>query len=414
MTDPLTKQVSKSKVAAALGVSQSTSFALILSCSARASPAALALAADRRRIALRRRLDALLDHRAQHAAKGCRGVANDPGRRPRCALDLWFKSQEATAADAAAMPQIGDATRSLIDAYAANPAGSLADQFAGSGRRTSDDGPVIRQCGYIGCLIVARDGTVLASFREELIGKNVKQLYEQQGFIESALAGTPQVSRPFPSTVMLPDKHGRLSAGQPTMFAAAPVRLDEGKPSAALLLRIRPEDDFTRILNVARVGESGETYAIDSSGLMLSSSRFTEQIKQLGLIPNTEDSDSILTLQVRDPGVDLTQGEAPVPGPRPLTAMAQEATAGRNGINVDGYRGYRGVPKVSAWLAPKIRDGRRQRSRPRRGLRGPVHSAHRLRRPVRPARRGRRRSNHRHASPFRVRLAFAQGDHRIG
>ena len=34
---------------------------------------------------------------------------------------------------------------------------------------------------------------------------------------------------------------------------------------------------------------------------------------------------------------------------QPLTYMAQEAIAGRSGVNVIGYRDYRGVPVVGAW-----------------------------------------------------------------
>ena len=34
---------------------------------------------------------------------------------------------------------------------------------------------------------------------------------------------------------------------------------------------------------------------------------------------------------------------------QPLTRLAAEAVAGENGIDVDGYRDYRGVPVVGAW-----------------------------------------------------------------
>ena len=35
---------------------------------------------------------------------------------------------------------------------------------------------------------------------------------------------------------------------------------------------------------------------------------------------------------------------------QPLTLMAQNATAGGTGMNLDGYRDYRGVPVIGAWL----------------------------------------------------------------
>ena len=42
-----------------------------------------------------------------------------------------------------------------------------------------------------------------------------------------------------------------------------------------------PDAEFTRILSVARSGESGETYAFDQHGLMISRSRFDDQLKKL-------------------------------------------------------------------------------------------------------------------------------------
>ncbi|WP_315983276.1 hypothetical protein [Aliamphritea spongicola] len=38
------------------------------------------------------------------------------------------------------------------------------------------------------------------------------------------------------------------------------------------------------------------------------------------------------------------------PRQQPLTLMAAQATRGISGINVDGYRDYRGVPVFGAWL----------------------------------------------------------------
>jgi serine/threonine protein kinase len=265
------------------------------------------------------------------------------------ALDLWLKTQENSAADAAAEPFVQEAARELLESHKSIRTAAALINAPAQARVHEHMKSSFSRRGYIGCLIVGRDGTVLASFREELIGKNAKDLWPERDFVDIPLSGKPFVSRPMPSAALLPDKQGRLRSGVPTMFAAAPIRLGESTVDAVLLLRIPPEADFTRILNVARLGESGETYAIDRSGRMLSSSRFTEQIKQLGLIPNTEDADSLLTLQVRDPGVDLTQGERPSLEPKPLTFMAEDVTAGHEDYNVNGYRGYRGVLKVGAW-----------------------------------------------------------------
>ena len=66
--------------------------------------------------------------------------------------------------------------------------------------------------------------------------------------------------------VMMKDDKGRLRTGNPTMFVAAPIRDDSFQVVGALGLRIDPEKEFSRIMNLGRFGESGETYAIDKAG----------------------------------------------------------------------------------------------------------------------------------------------------
>jgi len=71
----------------------------------------------------------------------------------------------------------------------------------------------------------------------------------------------------------------------------------------------------------------------------------------MGLIPDTELSKSILNVHLRDPGQDLsTSGRLKVRrSEMPLTKMAAACTSGRDGVDVEGYRDYRGVPVIGAW-----------------------------------------------------------------
>jgi tRNA A-37 threonylcarbamoyl transferase component Bud32 len=145
-----------------------------------------------------------------------------------------------------------------------------------------------------------------------------------------------------------------------TMFVAAPVRSSTGKIIAVLALSIKPEEEFTRIFSLARMGSTGESYAFDRRGMMLTVSRFDKQLKALRLIPNTPGATAILNLRLLDPGVDLSVGET-APKPRsewPLTRMARAAVMGENGYDVQGYRNYRGVMVVGAWAwLPEYRMG---------------------------------------------------------
>ena len=209
--------------------------------------------------------------------------------------------------------------------------------------------PAAESRGFNGYVVLDTNYLIVASGREQLIGFKSPPGYTPQ--LQASMAGTSRVTHPFPSVAMLPDAQGNLRAGVPTMFAAAPVRAADGRVIAVLGLRIVPEKDFTRILATARSGETGETYAFDRKGLLLSSSRFEDQLKRLSLIPDATDAYSILTLELRDPLVDLSRGKPP---PRrrpelPLTRAVADAVAGHDDLDVEGYRDYRGVPVLGAW-----------------------------------------------------------------
>ena len=135
------------------------------------------------------------------------------------------------------------------------------------------------------------------------------------------------------------------------MFVAAPVKSTNDAVIAVLSLRMRPEKEFTSIFSVARIGETGESYAFDRSGLMLTATRFDPELKTLGLIPPGRENTAILNLKLLDPEQELRPGEPPAK-PRDqlnLTRMAASATMGNNDFDVRGYRNYRGMKVVGAW-----------------------------------------------------------------
>ncbi len=204
-------------------------------------------------------------------------------------------------------------------------------------------------CGYVGFVMVSSDGVVLAADQDAPVGKTLS--CERKELFTLACAGQSLVSRPFRSRLFLPDKSGELKSNLPTMLVAGPIRDEQGKPMAALGLRIRPEDNFTRILQVVSFGKTGETYAFDRSGVLLSQSRFDEQLKQIGLLVDQADAQSILTLEIRNPEVNMALGKRPNlrRAEQPLTDAVAAAVQGKDGCNADGYRDYRGAPSVGAW-----------------------------------------------------------------
>ncbi|HEV3025779.1 MAG TPA: hypothetical protein VGX76_25070, partial [Pirellulales bacterium] len=140
---------------------------------------------------------------------------------------------------------------------------------------------------------------------------------------------------------------------RPTLALLTPLRDPVGgKVVAALLVRrAGAEGELRDILSHARTGRTGEAYAFDQDGLMLTESRFNQQLMAAGLIPDTPEAHSAATVQIRDPGGDLTRGYRPARplAARPLTWMAAHAVAGKDGFDLDGYRDYRGVAVIGAW-----------------------------------------------------------------
>ncbi len=154
--------------------------------------------------------------------------------------------------------------------------------------------------------------------------------------------------RPGPGGPRPPDADLNL------MEWVVPVTSKAGVNQAALILVQRPEEEFTRVLSVARPGETGETFAFDPAGRLISGSRFDDQLKQIGLLTNAPGVSSPLNVELRDPGRDLTEtpliGSSPLARESlPLMGIVSQAIAGESGSTVTPVRDYRGVPVVGAW-----------------------------------------------------------------
>jgi eukaryotic-like serine/threonine-protein kinase len=202
---------------------------------------------------------------------------------------------------------------------------------------------------YVGYIIIDAESRVISSDTDGIMAK-VLVGYRKEYF-GRVYEGEVKVSKPMKSLVLLPDKDGELRANVPTMFASAPVRDATGKPIAAIGFRFRPEEDFTRILQTARAGTTGETYAFDRNGLMLSNSRFDGELKEMSLLVDDPSVQSTLTLELKNPGANIASGERPKTRRKemPLTRPVIMATSQGAGFDVEGYLDYRGVPSVAAW-----------------------------------------------------------------
>ncbi|WP_050759411.1 response regulator [Luminiphilus syltensis] len=154
------------------------------------------------------------------------------------------------------------------------------------------------------------------------------------------------------NTTFIPPRRltDETGASRSEMYFAAPIIDHAGRPIAAVVATVDPGAEFTSSLGNAVVGQSGETYAFDQSGLMLSNSRFSEQLAELGRLP--KGGSTVAYLRLTDPGGDLTEGFTPNRSPSrwPTTAMFQAALQRETGAIPDGARDYRGRRVLSAWV----------------------------------------------------------------
>jgi serine/threonine protein kinase len=261
-------------------------------------------------------------------------------RADRTALQFWIREQARFAGVIATDQRVGGATSELLEISRRQPGDSEALRASSAQARLRQIvTPLLAETQDAAWAVLDPGGLVLASGTDERVGARAGgTLVEAVGrVVAGAVTFVPPTTRqPF--------------SAQPRAFILAAVPDAKGAASAALMLPVSAEQ-LARILNVARSGETGETYAVDSSGVMLSESRFPDDVSRLGLLPAAAKGKTTAVLEVRDPGSNPGKADA-AGGLRrglPLTVAAASASAGHAGSNIDGYPSYRGVPVVGSW-----------------------------------------------------------------
>lgn len=255
------------------------------------------------------------------------------------ALEQWMQSQERIASLSSAEPEARDTALSLIES-SRNGKTTPEQLFEDPRQQTLREvvGPTMQHWEFKEFLLVA-DDVIVAAQDQAAIGRilraDSREALERLQ-VEDSVLSRPQIREAW-------NDERRLS-----MWVVSPIRDAAQKIKGALAFRIDPRESFTKILRTSEYGRTGETYAFDAKGLMLSESRFDEQLERAGILEKNQES--FLTVEVRDPRVDLTQAHAQTLDKKgPLTLPVRQARAGRNGVDAKGYRDYRGVEVVGAW-----------------------------------------------------------------
>ena len=264
-------------------------------------------------------------------------------------LKHWIKEKQLDAEVIAADPQVYEKIVALkrLDSRGTSPENIIASPELKWLRHQL--GLFTNKHGFVGFVIFNNEGKQIGALLDEPVGQS--DLKNLSNFFHRSLKGETVISHPFIAEVDIPDSDSVFRKNLPTMFVSTPVKDKSGNIIAVLSFRLRPESGLSEILRITRYRTSGETYIFSSEGLLLSDSRFNEQLRQKGLIPPEPGNQSILNIHIKNPQGNLIEGFKPTLPEKdwPLTRMAASATLGKSEVEITPYNDYRGVPVVGAW-----------------------------------------------------------------
>ncbi len=288
------------------------------------------------------------------------------------ALEILFREERDRLDSWVQIPTLVDASEEILNVGRQDNYSESALSASPAQKRIHEIlDPLVGRKEYLGFALLSPSGHFLAGtndlFRDR-IGKLVKEPASR--FLSPVLQAPKgksgaQLVRPLP-----PGQGTRAGAAAaaellPLNFLTVWAKLarytpetQEEKIFGLLVLLIRPEVDFSRLLVGARVGETGETYAFDADGNLLSESRFVGDLAALGLLPERPEGKkptAIFTVKIHDPGRALSPSsplEEKVEG-LPRTKMLRLAVGKKNEkgrSSLETYRDYRGQEVVGAWI----------------------------------------------------------------
>jgi hypothetical protein len=193
--------------------------------------------------------------------------------------------------------------RSAIEALADDEA--VREGLASWAARSPDrDRALAHACRELeGCVVARPDGSVLAATDGEPV---------PGGLIAAAVRGRTVQSHLVPAR----------GAHRYAIFFATPI-VEAGEVRGVLAGRVRPHEELGAILGAHPPGRTGETYAVDRQGFMLTRGRF-------------------------EPGGEPHRVERLLRAPL-RSNVGAPLVLPRSGSDVDGYLDYRGVRVVGAW-----------------------------------------------------------------
>ena len=252
------------------------------------------------------------------------------------ALQLWHDGSIDEISEAASTDGVNAAVATLIDENASEAERNVLDELLHT--RFFE---LQRLQGHEGFELLRLDGQRLITTSAFPVGEAPDFFNIYPELVRSVIAtGTP--------TYIPPTEEMSYNSNVIVSHFLAPI-IYRGEVIALLTALHSPDNSMSTIAQLGRIGDSGETYLFSRTGILVTESRFNDDLINSGLIE--QGATAIFNVSIRNPGTDLTQGKTArvERDEQPLTLMAQSATLGLSGEQMEGYRDYRGVPVMGAW-----------------------------------------------------------------
>ena len=259
------------------------------------------------------------------------------------ALDTWIREKQLNVERWAKDARIIDVAMAQAPSAANDAAALAACRGAASDSlvRTVD---ALRQVDAAeGVNLVDRSGRVLATRTRDYCGLTITPERLQQ--LGPVFDGRSMFAPPMSERERLGGAV-KADARRPLVWFSAPVRNEAGDIIAALNIGKFADARFSSSLAAARPGSTGEAYAFDARGRMLSESRFRTELEQRGVIK--PGASTILSVRLDGPEEESAT--------HPLTALVALALDGIAhpdrefaGEVLQPYTNYVGMPVIGAW-----------------------------------------------------------------
>jgi signal transduction histidine kinase/DNA-binding response OmpR family regulator len=214
--------------------------------------------------------------------------------------------------------------------------------------------PIYLSRGYEGHALISLDYKILVALSPKVVGKDARSLIGKDvsaiKVLDDALLNGSSMGRPLVSPYPFKTFNGIASPG--TLYQVSCARVSRtDKPIAILCLRQSPYRDFFPLLKTGFSAATGEAYAVNRAGNVISPTRFGKALIEQGLTMKSSPS-YMNKLWARVPELTRTGVVIPASATSPLTkAVALAIQKGESGF-INGYKDYRGQMVVGAvkWL----------------------------------------------------------------